>query len=86
MRILSPNNDPLENGLVGSTAITPTDFCCERNCVMSWSTNELFPTPGGPVTPILNESWIKGWSWMKYSGGKSKSFSMRQNEPGKKKI
>src|SRR5262249_52224134 len=66
MRSRSPSTAPPLNGLVGSTAITPTvgnesrpdeASLCEpcgrpvRNAVTSRSTSVLFPAPGGPVTP-----------------------------------
>src|SRR5262245_39852631 len=52
MRRRSPSTAPPLNGLVGSTATTPT-FATPRarNCATSRSTSVLLPAPGGPVTP-----------------------------------
>src|SRR5688572_12259631 len=42
---------PPVNGLVGSTAMTPTVSPASRVSVVKRSTSVLFPAPGGPVTP-----------------------------------
>src|SRR5689334_8430904 len=52
MRIRSPSSAPPVNGLVGSTATTPTESPPARNRWMSASVSVLLPAPGGPVMPI----------------------------------
>ena len=51
IRRRSPSTAPPVNGLVGSTAITPTVKPCFRSSAVSRSTSVLLPAPGGPVTP-----------------------------------
>src|SRR6266568_1135805 len=52
IRIRSPSSAPPVNGLVGSTATTPTESAWARNCWMSRSVSVLLPAPGGPVIPM----------------------------------
>src|SRR6266403_1323890 len=53
MRMRSPRIAPPVNGLVGSTARTPTVFPWERRWATSRSTSVLFPAPGLPVIPTI---------------------------------
>jgi hypothetical protein len=50
-RIRSPSSAPCENGLEGSTEMTPTVLPSSR----TWRTSDEIrldlPTPGGPVIP-----------------------------------
>ena len=52
IRIRSARIAPPVNGLVGSTATTPTVFPRRRNSSVIPSVSVLFPDPGGPVTPM----------------------------------
>ena len=52
IRTRSPRTAPPENGLVGSTAITPTFMPPRRISAMRRSTSVLLPVPGAPVTPM----------------------------------
>src|SRR5438445_551012 len=56
MRMRSPRIAPPVNGLVGSTATTPSVFPRPRMCAISRSTSVLFPAPGLPVIPM---SWAR---------------------------
>src|SRR5690242_13139811 len=51
MRMRSPSSAPPVNGLVGSTATTPTESPWARYSWISRSVSVLFPAPGGPVMP-----------------------------------
>ena len=53
MRTRSPSRAPPLKGLVGSTAIIPTEYWLRQNRWTSLSTNVLLPAPGGPVTPMV---------------------------------
>ena len=53
IRIRSPRTAPPVNGLVGSTATTPTVAPVFRIAAVSRSTSVLFPAPGGPVMPTV---------------------------------
>ena len=52
MRTRSPRMAPPLNGLVGSTATTPTVCSRRRISTISRSTSVLLPAPGAPVMPI----------------------------------
>src|SRR5688572_10135017 len=52
MRMRSPRMAPPVNGLLGSTAMTPTEGFSLRYAAARRSTRELFPEPGLPVIPI----------------------------------
>ena len=60
MRTRSPRTAPPLNGLVGSTATTPTERPDCRISAMSRSTSVLFPAPGGPVTPMRYARPVRG--------------------------
>src|SRR2546428_254715 len=51
IRIRSPSSAPPVNGLVGSTATTPTERRWARNRWIRASVSVLLPAPGGPVMP-----------------------------------
>src|SRR5262245_13766185 len=51
MRMRSPSSAPPVNGLVGSTATTPTFLPAARQAPASSEISVDFPAPGGPVTP-----------------------------------
>src|SRR4051794_298400 len=53
IRTRSPRMAPPVNGLVGSTAITPTVLPCARATAINRSIKVLLPAPGGPVIPIV---------------------------------
>ena len=59
-RIRSPSNAPWVNGLDGSTEITPTESSRSRTCRTSAPISVDFPTPGGPVTPIVYARPVSG--------------------------
>jgi hypothetical protein len=48
----SPSSAPCENGLDGSTEMTPIVRWSVRRRPMSAEIRLDLPTPGGPVTPI----------------------------------
>jgi hypothetical protein len=50
-RMRSPSSAPFENGLDGSTEMTPTERFSSRTCRTSALIRLDLPTPGGPVTP-----------------------------------
>ena len=56
----SPRSAPFENGLDGSTEMTPTVSSAPR----TWRTRALirldFPTPGGPVMPSAYACPVSG--------------------------
>src|SRR5216684_4086446 len=58
----SPRTAPPVNGLLGSTATTPTVLPCCRITCRSRSTSELLPPPGGPVIPTRCARPVWGWS------------------------
>src|SRR6266851_4676714 len=58
----SPRTAPPVNGLLGSTATTPTVLPCCRITCRSRSTSELLPLPGGPVIPTRCARPVWGWS------------------------
>src|SRR5712692_8902681 len=58
----SPRTAPPVNGLLGSTATTPTVLPCCRITCRSRSTRELLPLPGGPVIPTRCARPVWGWS------------------------
>ena len=49
----SPSSAPDVNGLDGSTEMTPTVFSSARTWRTSEPTSVDFPTPGGPVIPMM---------------------------------
>ena len=51
---------PCENGLEGSTEITPADRSCARTCPSSAAIRVDLPTPGGPVMPIAYARPVDG--------------------------
>jgi hypothetical protein len=59
-RMRSPSNAPCENGLDGSTEMTPIVRCSARRCPISAEIRLDLPTPGGPVTPIAYASPVSG--------------------------
>ena len=48
----SPSSAPFENGLLGSTASTPTFKSLLQKCCIISDMSVDFPAPGGPVIPI----------------------------------
>ena len=60
IRSRSPRTAPPVNGLVGSTAMTPTVDERSRMCATSRSTSVLLPAPGGPVTPTRYARPVRG--------------------------
>src|SRR2546426_683754 len=62
MRMRSPRIAPPVNGLVGSTARTPTVFPCARRWATRRSTSVLFPAPGFPVMPTICARPVRGQS------------------------
>src|SRR5436309_878189 len=62
IRTRSPKSAPPVNGLLGSTATTPTVLPPRRSDAVQTSTSVLLPTPGGPVTPIRYARPARGCS------------------------
>src|SRR5215831_12923770 len=60
MRTRSPRIAPPLNGLVGSTASTPTSPPVARSRPTSWSVSVDFPAPGAPVMPIDHAFPVRG--------------------------
>ena len=75
IRIRSPKIAPPENGLLGSTAIMPTDLPRLRYSLVSLSVSVLFPAPGGPVIPMTYALPVCGYSFCMISVASSYSFS-----------
>ena len=59
-RMRSPSTAPCVNGLDGSTEITPTESSRWRTWRTSAPISVDFPTPGGPVTPIVYARPVSG--------------------------
>src|SRR5579872_2219732 len=62
MRMRSPRTAPPVNGLVGSTATTPTRRPSRRIVPTSAAISVLLPAPGGPVTPTTYARPVWGCS------------------------
>src|SRR5437588_11990074 len=79
IRMRSPSSAPPVNGLVGSTATTPTESPCPRYCWMSRSVSVLLPAPGGPVMPIRRAAprASRGCAWLSTRSKPSRWFSTR---------
>ena len=75
---LSPNMAPPLIGLLGSTAIIPTDSPLLLMVAVNLSTRVLFPPPGGPVIPIQYAVPRCGWSTFIISGRCGLSFSAKE--------
>ena len=62
IRMRSPSTAPPLNGLVGSTASTPTLSPSSREVRTKPSTRVLLPAPGGPVMPTVYAR--PAWAWV----------------------
>ena len=81
MRTRSPRIAPPVARLDGSTAMMATVFPRRRISVMSASTRELFPAPGGPVIPTIRplpshcDVFVEQRSAVFYQRGESREFA-----------
>src|SRR5688500_14638046 len=75
MRTRSPSMAPPVNGLVGSTARTPTVWPDVRHRETRPSTSVLLPAPGAPVMPTRNARPDRPNSSRTSAGPSSASFS-----------